>query len=127
VAAVTLGLAEVRVLAARAELPGALAAQRALAASPHSSQLLVVAVAVQRSADAAELAHALGRQLIGTIPADPRGVRRALQTGQPPTAGRLGRAYAGLAARLHPIGGWVARHRGPRRGALGPGEEASSA
>jgi hypothetical protein len=127
VAAVTLGLAEVRVLAARADLPGALAAQRALAATQHPSQLLVVGMAVQRPADAAELAHALGRPLAGVIPAVPKGVRRALQTGQPPTSGRLGRAYAGLAARLHPIGGRVARHRGTRRTPLGPGEEASSA
>ena len=127
VAAVTLGLAEVRVLAVRADLPGALAGQRALAATQHASMMMVVAVAVQRSADAAELAQAIGRPLAGVIPADPKGVRRALQTGQPPTSGRLGRAYAALAARLHPIGGRVARHRGARRGALGPGEEASSA
>jgi MinD-like ATPase involved in chromosome partitioning or flagellar assembly len=127
VAAATLGLAEVRVLAARPDLPGALAGQRALAATQHPAQLLVVAVAVQRPADAAELAHALGRPLAGVIQTDPKGVRRALQTGQPPTSGRLGRAYAGLAARLHPIGGRAARHRGPRRRTLGPGEEASSA
>jgi len=111
VAAATLGLAEVRVLAA----------------TQHASQLLVVAVAVQRPADVAELGHALGRPLAGVIPADLRGVRRALQTSQPPTSGRLGRAYAGLAARLHPIGGRVARHGGARRTPLGPGEEASSA
>jgi Mrp family chromosome partitioning ATPase len=56
VAAGLLGLAEVRVLAARADLPGALAAQRALAATPHAAG--IVAVAVQRQADAAELASA---------------------------------------------------------------------
>jgi Mrp family chromosome partitioning ATPase len=92
VATAVLGLAEVRVLAVRPDLPGALAGQRALAATQHASQLLVAAVAVQRRTDAAELAHALGRPLIGTIPADPRGVRRALQTGRPPTSGRVGRA-----------------------------------
>jgi Mrp family chromosome partitioning ATPase len=126
VAAGTLGLAEVRVLAARADLPGALAAQRALAATQHASVLAVVAVAVQRPADAAEFAHALRRPLAGVIPADPRGVRRALQTGQPPTSGRLGHAYATLAALLHPAGGRSgrrARHR--HRGALGAGEAAT--
>jgi Mrp family chromosome partitioning ATPase len=125
VAAGTLRLAEVRVLAARADLPGALAAQRALAATPHTHAMAVVAVAVQRAPDAAELAHALGRPLAGIIPDDPRAVRRGLQTGQPPTSGRLGRAYAGLAARLHPVGGRAGRRRGARRGALGPGEEAT--
>jgi Flp pilus assembly CpaE family ATPase len=125
VAAVTLGLAEVRVLAARADLPGALAAQRALAATPHAPVLMVVGVAVQRSADAADLAHALGRPLSGVVPADPKGVRRALHTGQLPTSGRLGRAYAALAAQLHPAGGRAGRRARHRRGALGPGEEAT--
>jgi len=125
VAAGTLGVAEVRVLAARADLPGALAAQRALAATQHARVLAVVAVAVQRPADAAELAHALSRPLVGVIPADPRGVRRSLQTGQPSTSGRLGRAYATLAAQLHPAGGRTGRRARHRRGALGPGEEAT--
>jgi Mrp family chromosome partitioning ATPase len=126
VAAGMLGLAEVRVLAARADLPGALAAQRALAATQHAPVLAVVAVAVHRPADAAELAHALGRPLTGVIPADARGVRRALQTGQPPTSGRLGHAYATLAAQLHPAGGRASRrHARGRRGALGAGEEAT--
>jgi Mrp family chromosome partitioning ATPase len=126
VAAGTLGLAEVRVLAARADLPGALAAQRALAATQHAHLLAVVAVAVQRPADATELAHALARPLAGMVPADPRGVRRALQSGQPPISGRLGHAYAALAARLHPAGGRTSRrHARERRGALGPGEAAT--
>ncbi len=125
VAAVTLGLAEVRVLAARPDLPGALAAQRALSATQHASMLAVAAVAVQRPADAAELAHALGRPLTGVIPADPKGVRRALQTGQPPTSGRLGHAYAALAAQLHPAGGRAGRRARHRSGALGPGDEAT--
>jgi Mrp family chromosome partitioning ATPase len=124
VAAMTLGLAEVRVLAARADLPGALAAQRALAATQHAPVMAVVAVAVQRPADAAELAHALSRRLTGVTPADPRGVRRALQTGQPPTSGRLGRAYTALAAQLHPAGGRSSRRR--RQGALGLGEETTA-
>jgi hypothetical protein len=85
-----------------------------------------VAVAVQRSVDAAELAHALRHPLTGVIPADPKAVRRALQTGQPPTSGRLGHAYASLAAQLHPAGGRSARrHVRGRRGALGAGEEAT--
>jgi MinD-like ATPase involved in chromosome partitioning or flagellar assembly len=126
VAAATLGLAEVRVLAVRPDLPGALAGQRALAATQRTSQMLLVAVAVQRPADAAELAQALGRRLAGVTPADLRGVRRALQTGRPPTGGRLGRAYTRLAAQLHPSRGRADRHRGARRGALGPGEEATS-
>jgi Mrp family chromosome partitioning ATPase len=125
VAAGTLGLAEVRVLAARADLPGALAAQRALAATQHTVGMAVVAVAVQRPADAAELANALGRPLAGSIPADARAVRRGLQSGQPPTSGRVGRAYAGLAARLHPVGGRAGRRTRGRRGTLGPGEEAT--
>jgi MinD-like ATPase involved in chromosome partitioning or flagellar assembly len=127
VAAGTLGLAEVRVLVARADLPGALAAQRALAATQRAPVMAVVAVAVQRPADAVELGHALGRPLTGVIPADPRGVRRALQTGQPPTSGRLGHAYTALAAQLHPAGGRTSRrHARGRRGALGPGEEATA-
>jgi Mrp family chromosome partitioning ATPase len=129
VAAVTLRLAEVRVLAARADLPGALAAQRALAATQHAPGMAVIAVAVQRPADAAELAHALRRPLAGVIPADPKAVRRALQTGQPPTSGRLGHAYPTLAAQLHPAGGRAGRRhthgRRGRRRALGPGEEAT--
>jgi MinD-like ATPase involved in chromosome partitioning or flagellar assembly len=126
VAAVTLGLAEVRVLAARADLPGALAAQRALAATQHAPVMMLVAVAVQRPADAAELAHALSRPLTGVIPADPRRVRQALQAGQPLTSGRLSRAYAALAAQLHPAGGRAGRRaRGGRRGSLGAGEEAT--
>jgi Flp pilus assembly CpaE family ATPase len=127
VASVTLGLAEVRVLAARADLPGALAAQRALAATQHAPVIAVVAVAVQRPMDAAELAHALGRPLAGVVPSDPRGVRRALQTGRPPTSGRLGRAYTTLATQLHPAGGRAGRRRAGRGrpGALGPGEEAT--
>jgi Flp pilus assembly CpaE family ATPase len=89
--------------------------------------LAVVAVAVQRPADAAELAHALDRPLTGVIPADPTAVRRALQTGEPLTSGRLGHAYATLAARLHPAGGRTSRRRvrHRHRGALGPGEEAT--
>jgi Mrp family chromosome partitioning ATPase len=126
VAAGTLGLAEVRVLAARADLPGALAAQRALAATQHAPGVQVVAVAVQRPADAAELAHALRRPLAGVIPADPKALRRSLQAGQPATSGRLGHAYAILAAQLHPAGRRTS-HRRVRRGrpgALGAGEEA---
>jgi hypothetical protein len=114
------------VLAARADLPGALAAQRALAATPHARGMAVAAAAVQRPADAAELAQALGRPLAGVIPADPKGVRRGLQTGQPPTSGRLGRAYAGLAAQLHPAGHRAGRRGRARRGALGPDEEPTS-
>ena len=90
VAAAVLEAAAVRVLAVRADLPGALAAQRALGCTRHGPLLVPVAVGVQRPADAAELADALGRPLAGVIPADPVGVRRAIQTGQPPTSGRLG-------------------------------------
>jgi Mrp family chromosome partitioning ATPase len=128
IAAVTLGVTEVRVLAARADLPGALAAQRALAATQHAPMTAVVAVAVQRPVDAAELAHALSRPLAGVIPADPKAVRRSLQTGRPPTSGRLGHAYAILAAQLHPAGGRRSRRRvrRSRSGALGPGEDATA-
>jgi MinD-like ATPase involved in chromosome partitioning or flagellar assembly len=117
VAAAVLGMGEVRVLAVRADLPGALAAQRALASTPHGPTMLPVAVGVSRPADAAELADALGRPLAGVIPADPAGVRRAIQTGQPPTSGRLGRAYSAVAAQLHPTGGRAirSRTRGHRR------------
>jgi len=117
VAAAVLGMGEVRVLAVRAELPGALAAQRALASTRHGPSMLPVAVGVSRPADAAELADALGRRLAGVIPADPAGVRRAIQAGQPPTSGRLGRAYRAVAAQLHPAGGRAirSRTRGHRR------------
>jgi MinD-like ATPase involved in chromosome partitioning or flagellar assembly len=133
VAAAVVGLAEVRVLAVRADLPGALAAQRALASTRHAAGMVPVAVGVQRPADVAELAEALGRPVAGAIPADPGGVRRAIQSGRPPTTGRLGRAYSTVAAQLHPTGGRAARGRagrGRRRvslGALGPGEPAAAA
>jgi Flp pilus assembly CpaE family ATPase len=122
VAAAVLEVAAVRVLAVRADLPGALAAQRALAATRHGPLLVPVAVGVQRPADAAELADALGRPLAGVIPTDPVGVRRAIQSGQPPTSGRLGRAYGAVAAQLHPTGGRATRNRTrsrPRGMALG--------
>ena len=73
--------------------------------------LVPVAVGVQRPGDAAELADALGRPLAGVIPADPVGVRRAIQSGQPPTSGRLWRAYGAVAAQLHPTGGRATRNR----------------
>jgi Flp pilus assembly CpaE family ATPase len=111
VAAAVLEAASVRVLAVRADLPGALAAQRALASTRHRASLVPVAVGVQRPADAVELADALGRPLAGVIPADPVGVRRALQSGQPSTSGRLGRAYRAVAAQLHPTGGRATRNR----------------
>jgi hypothetical protein len=60
----------------------------------------------------------LGRPLAGVIPADPVGVRRAIQSGQPPTSGRLGRAYRAVAAQLHPTGGRATRSR-QRRMVLG--------
>ena len=103
-AAGVLGVAEVGVLAVRAELPGALAAQRALDAAPAGIGLALVAVAVprRRSGDVAELAEALGRPVAGVLPADPHGVRRAVERGWPPVRGRLGRGYAALAARLDP-------------------------
>jgi MinD-like ATPase involved in chromosome partitioning or flagellar assembly len=122
VAAAVVEAAAVRVLAVRADLPGALAAQRALGCTRHGPLLVPVAVGVQRPADAAELADALGRPLAGVIPADPVGVRRAIQSGQPPTSGRLGRAYGAVAAQLHPTGGRATRSRTrPRRIALGSG------
>jgi hypothetical protein len=122
VAAAVLESAAVRVLAVRADLPGALAAQRALGCTRHGLVLGPVAVGVQRPADAAELADALGRPLAGVIPTDPVGVRRAIQSGQPPTSGRLGRAYGAVAAQLHPTGGRATRNRPrnrPRGMALG--------
>ena len=124
VAAAVLETAAVRVLAARADLPGALAAQRALGCTGHGLVLVPVAVGVQRPGDAAELADALGRPLAGVIPADPVGVRRAIQSGQPPTSGRLGRAYGAVAGQLHPTGGRATRNRPrsrPRRMALESG------
>ena len=103
-AADVVGAADVGVLAVRADLPGALAAQRALDAAPAGAELAVVAVAVprRRSGDVAELAEALGLPLAGVVPADPGGVRAAVERGHPPTRGRLGRAYAALAAQLAP-------------------------
>jgi len=78
VAAVALRAAEVAVLAVRPDLPGALAAQRALDAAKELQGLAVVAVGAQRrrSADVAELAEALGRRVAGVVPADPRAARR---------------------------------------------------
>jgi MinD-like ATPase involved in chromosome partitioning or flagellar assembly len=97
------------VLAARADVPGALAADRALllAAETTATPPALVAVGVRRrmSADVAELAHALEHPVSGVIPAYRRQLGRAIQTGQPPTTGRLGRAYQTLAAALWPPDG----------------------
>jgi MinD-like ATPase involved in chromosome partitioning or flagellar assembly len=96
----------VGVLAARADVPGALAAQRALlvAAEATGTKLALVAVGVRRrmSADVAELAAALEHPVSGVVPAWRRQLDRAIRTGQPPTTGRLGRAYQALAAALCP-------------------------
>jgi MinD-like ATPase involved in chromosome partitioning or flagellar assembly len=96
----------VGVLAARADVPGALAAQRALlvAAEASAAELALVAVGVRRrtSGDVAELAQALEHPVSGVIPAYQRQLDRAIQTGRPPTTGRLGRAYQTLAAALCP-------------------------
>jgi MinD-like ATPase involved in chromosome partitioning or flagellar assembly len=96
----------VGVLAARPDVPGALAAQRALLVAREATveALAVVAVGVRRrsSADVAELAEALEHPVAGVIPARRRQLGRALQTGQPPTRRRLGRAYRTLAAALWP-------------------------
>jgi MinD-like ATPase involved in chromosome partitioning or flagellar assembly len=102
VAAVALAAADVGVLAVRPDLPGALAARRALDAAGDLQGLALVAVGTQRrrSGDVAELAEALGRQVDGVVPADGRGVRRAIQAARPPGRGRLGHAYATLAASL---------------------------
>jgi MinD-like ATPase involved in chromosome partitioning or flagellar assembly len=107
VAQALLGLpGAVGVLAARADVPGALAAQRALlvAAEATTTPLALVAVGVRRrmSGDVAELAAALEHPVSGVVPAWRRQLGRAIQTGQLPTGGRLGRAYQTLAAALWP-------------------------
>jgi MinD-like ATPase involved in chromosome partitioning or flagellar assembly len=107
VAAGLLGLSgAVGVLAVRADVPGALAAQRALlvAADATPIRLVLVAVGVRRrlSGDVAELAAALEHPVSAVIPAWRRSLNRAVQMGQLPTAGRLGRAYQRLAAALWP-------------------------
>ncbi len=115
VAQAVLGLpGAVGVLAARADVPGALAAQRALlvAAERTGTELALVAVGVRRrmSGDVAELAAALEHPVSGVVPAWRRQLGRAIQTGQPPTTGRLGRAYQTLA-----VGLWPPDDRGPAR------------
>ncbi len=130
----------VGVLAARADVPGALAAQRALLAAGEATAggLVVVAVGVRRrrSADVAELAEALAQPVGGVVPARRRQLGRAVQRGRPPTRGPLGRAYRTLAAALDPADGGEPTRRARRgrharrwgRGSLGPGErEATSA
>jgi Mrp family chromosome partitioning ATPase len=107
VAQALLGLpGAVGVLAARADVPGALAAQRALLvpAEATTTPLGLVAVGVRRrmSGDVAELAAALEHPVSGVVPALRRQLGRAIQTGQLPTGGRLGRAYQTLAAALWP-------------------------
>jgi MinD-like ATPase involved in chromosome partitioning or flagellar assembly len=131
VAAAMVALAEVAVLAVRADVPGALAAQRAFDAAGDPDRLAPVAVGVRRraAADVAELAEALGRPVAGVIPADPRGVRRAVETGQPPRTGRLGRAYAALAGQLDAADGHAAaagRARRRRRSRASPERVASA-
>ncbi len=122
----------VGVLAARADVPGALAAQRALlvAAEATATRLALVAVGVRRrsSADVAELAAALEHPVSGVIPAWRRQLNRAIQTGQLPTRGRLGRAYRSLAAGLWPAGDSeparrAAGGRHARRGGQAPAEQ----
>lgn len=129
----------VGVLAARADVPGALAAQRALlvAAEATATPLALVAVGVRRrmSADVAELAHALEHPISGVVPAYRQQLGRAVQTGQPPTTGRLGRAYQTLATALWPPDDGEPARRAARgrharrwRGRVGQGEqEAASA
>ena len=117
VAAAVLEAAAVRVLAVRADLPG-----RWPPSAPWAAPATDLAGPGRGRGPAAgrcrELADALGRPLAGVIPADPVGVRRAIQSGQPPTSGRLGRAYSAVAAQLHPTGGRATRSR-PRRMVLG--------
>jgi MinD-like ATPase involved in chromosome partitioning or flagellar assembly len=112
VAAVVLEAADAGVLAVRPDLPGALAARRALDAVGNLQGLALVAMGVQRrrSGDVTELAEALGRRVAGVVPADWRGVRRAIQAARPPVRGRLGRAYVTLAASLD-AGGPTGRTR----------------
>jgi MinD-like ATPase involved in chromosome partitioning or flagellar assembly len=129
----------VGVLAARADVPGALAAQRALlvAAETTAKPLALVAVGVRgrMSGDVAELAKALEHPVSGVIPAWRRQLDRAIHTGQPPTGGRLGRAYQALAGALWPPDDGDrarlaarGRHARRRRGSVGRGErEAASA
>jgi MinD-like ATPase involved in chromosome partitioning or flagellar assembly len=129
VAAAVVGLAEVGVIAVRADVPGALAAQRAFDAAGDVEGLWPVAVGVRRrsAADVAELAEALGRPVAGVVPADPRGRRRALEMGQPPGGGRLGRAYAALATRLDPVGSRAPRRARAADEPVEPGAEVASA
>jgi len=121
----------VGVLAARADVPGALAAQRALlvAAEATATPLALVAVGVRRtSGDVAELAAALEHPVNGVVPAWRRQLGRAIQTGQLPTGGRLGRAYRSLAAGLWPPDDSeparrAAGGRHARRGGQAPAEQ----
>jgi Mrp family chromosome partitioning ATPase len=121
----------VGVLAARADVPGALAAQRALlvAAEATATPLALVAVGVHRrmAGDVAELAAALEHPVSGVVPAWRRQLGRAVQTGQLPTGGRLGRAYRSLAAGLWPPDDSEPAWRGAggrhvRRGGQAPAE-----
>ncbi len=104
VAASLLELADRSVLAARPDYLGALAARRALDAASRagSARLVPVAVGARRRwlGDLVELAEVLGRPLAGVVPASPRRVRRAVEAAASPVRGRLGRAYARLAANL---------------------------
>jgi hypothetical protein len=132
VAAAVLEAAAVRVLAVRADLPGALAAQRALGCTRHGSMLVPVAVGVQRPADAVELADALGRPWPGWSrptrsgcggPSRAASLRPAVGSGVP-TARWL---------QLHPTGGRATRSRtrGRQRrmvlGSVGLGAPATAA
>jgi hypothetical protein len=103
VAASLVEAADLGVLATRPDYLGAVAARRALDAAPQSpGRLVPVAVGVRRRwlGDLAELEQVLGRPVGGTVPASARGIRRAIETGAPPSGGRLGRSYARLARRL---------------------------
>ena len=108
-----------------------------VAAEVTATPLALVAVGVRRrmSADVAELAQALEHPVSGVVPAYHRQLSRAIQTGQAPTTGRLGRAYQTLAAALWPPdereparrAAWGGRARRRRR-QVGRGEqEATSA
>jgi hypothetical protein len=65
--------------------------------------LVTVGVRRRMSGDVAELAAALEHPVSAVIPAWRRQLDRAVQTGQLPTGGRLGRAYQRLAAALWPF------------------------
>jgi MinD-like ATPase involved in chromosome partitioning or flagellar assembly len=105
-------------LVVRADLVSVLGAERALrhlgatSASQERIRIVVSAHDRRRPADLAEVGEALGLPVLGAVPHDRRGARKALITQCPATTPRLVRAFEALAkATRRAVNGRIAEER----------------